>query len=432
VDYVLRFQGGRYELSGHAGLSRAEGDTAALLRIQTSSAHYFQRPDRETQRLDPTRTSLTGFTATIRGDKNAGNWLWGIQAVTESPEFETNDMGRLQSSDDLELSGDVNYRMTTPGPVFRRWRLGVSGQSAWNYDLNRTNARMQLFGSAQFANYVETQFELAYNPRTLSDDLTRGGPLMETGRFVVGELSFNSNFASPNGWRIEAEVARGEFKNQFMEIDGSLFFRPSAKWGFSIDPSWFRHQEPRQYIATIAGGPAATFGSRYVFAAVDQSVLSVQFRLNYTFTPDLTLEAYAEPFTASGRFSQYGELPAPKRSDLRQYGTDGTTITALNDRFYQISDSRFPGTFQLPNEDFNLFSLRTNAVLRWEWRRGSTLYLVWQQDRSAACTRFADPRNCPTGAAPGSLSRPGFLSDTFGVPGDNFFAIKASYWIPLR
>lgn len=431
VDWVLRFQGGRYELSGHAGLSRVEGDSAALLRIQTSSAHYFQRPDRKTERLDPTRTSLTGLTATIRGDKNAGNWLWGIQAVTESPEFETNDMGRLQSGDDLELSGDINYRMTTPGSLFRRWRLGVFGVSTWNYDGDRTSNMIELFGSAQFTNYVEANLELAYHPAATSDDLTRGGPLMGTGSSGSLELSLNSNFSNPNGWRVEAEVDRGQFSDRRTELGGGIFFRPSTKWGFSIDPSWTRERDMRQFVATIAGGAAATFGNRYVFARVDQSVLAVQLRLNYTFTPDLTFEAYAEPFTASGRYSTYGELPAPGRRDLRLYGTDGTTITALDDQTFRVTDTRIPGTFQLANEAFNLFSLRTNAVVRWEWTRGSTLYLVWQQNRSAACNYFT-PEDCPTSLRPGSSSRPGFLGDAFGVPGDNFFAIKASYWIALR
>jgi hypothetical protein len=89
----VNFQGGRYVFSGYAGMSYVDGSASSLDLIQTSSAHYFQRPDVKTQRYHAGRTSMTGFTALIRGDKNAGNWLWGIQANTESPDFETNDMG---------------------------------------------------------------------------------------------------------------------------------------------------------------------------------------------------------------------------------------------------------------------------------------------------------------------------------------------------
>lgn len=432
VDWVLRFQGGRYELTGHAGMSHVAGDPAVLRLIQTSPAHYFQRPDAESSRYDPDRTSMTGFTAMIRGDKNAGNWLWGVQLNTESPEFETNDMGRLQSGDDIEFSGDINYRMTTPGRTFRRWTLGVFTRTKWNYDWDRGDTRFVLFANAQFANYIEARLDLFHKPRDLSDDLTRGGPLMGTGDFVGMSGGFNSNFSNPNGWRVNYELARGEFGTDIAVLSGSLFFRPSANFGFSIDPQYLRHTNPRQYVGTLPGGPAVTYGSRYIFGTVDQTVLATTLRLNYTFAPDLTLEVYAQPFTASGNYSRFGELPAPRRGDLRRYGTDGTTITALSDQFHTVTDTRYGGTFEIPNPDFNVFSLRSNVVLRWEWRRGSTLYLVWQQNREGACSPFLDIRDCPTSAPPGTGSRPGFLTDVFGLPGDNFLAIKASYWIPVR
>ncbi len=433
ADWVLRFQGGRYELSGHAGVSRIEGDTAVLRAIQTNSGHYFQRPDGRHNRLDPSRTAMTGFTAALRGDKNAGNWLWGIQLNTESPGFETNDMGRLQSGDDIELSGDINYRMTDPGETVRRWQAGVFARTKWNYDWNRGDTRVQALANAQWANYWETSIEAYLAPRGLSDDLTRGGPLMQTGRFAGVSGRIASNFANPNGWRLSGELARGEFGNALDRVGASVFFRPSPRWGFSIDPSWSRRTDPRQYVGTYEGGSGASYGSRYVFARVEQSVLSAQLRLNYTFAPDLTVEAYGQPFTASGRYRGHGELPEPRRADLREYGTDQTTITLGADgAAYDVFDARNGDGFQIPNRDFNLFSLRTNLVLRWEWRPGSTLFLVWQQNRSASCTVTAEPESCPAGSAPGAPSRPGFLGDVLQLPGDDFFAIKASYWLPLR
>jgi len=69
----------------------------------------------------------------------------------------------------------------------------------------------------------------------------------------------------------------------------------------------------------------------------------------------------------------------------------------------------------LRNRDFNVQSFRSNLVLRWEYRAGSTLYLVWQQDRETEET----------------LRRRVGLNDmftSFGATGDNFFAIKASFW----
>ena len=66
-----------------------------------------------------------------------------------------------------------------------------------------------------------------------------------------------------------------------------------------------------------------------------------------------------------------------------------------------------------------MLSFRSNVVIRWEWRPGSTLYLVWSQNRFNADTR-------------GQLVRPGNLWDSVRATGDNFLAVKISYWIPVN
>ena len=63
---------------------------------------------------------------------------------------------------------------------------------------------------------------------------------------------------------------------------------------------------------------------------------------------------------------------------MRLYGTDGTTLATLAGRHRRVTDGA--ASFTLRNSDFNVQSFRSNLVLRWEWRAGSTLYLVWQQD----------------------------------------------------
>lgn len=169
-------------------------------------------------------------------------------------------------------------------------------------------------------------------------------------------------------------------------------------------------------MTTLDGGPAATFGQRYVFAFIDRSTWRAPVRLNYAITPDLTVELYAEPFAASGRYYDHGELTAAGENTLRTYGTDGTTVVVEADGSRTVTDG--PDTFSLPLLDFNFRSFRSNVVLRWEWRRGSTLFLVWQQDRSTFDTT-------------GDLVRPGSLFDAVTAAGDNFLAVKMTYWLPV-
>ena len=132
--------------------------------------------------------------------------------------------------------------------------------------------------------------------------------------------------------------------------------------------------------------------------------------------PDLTLEAYVEPFASSGRYSAHGELEAARSKYLRTYGTDGTTIQRESDGSYTVTDGS--DTFSIPNLDFNVVSFRANLVMRWEWSPGSTLFVVWQQNRSG----FEES---------GDLVGLSNLGDAFRAQGDNFFAIKLTYWIPF-
>src|SRR5690606_8281457 len=170
------------------------------------------------------------------------------------------------------------------------------------------------------------------------------------------------------------------------------------------------------YVAALGGGRAETFDTRYIFAHVDRSEVAARIRLNYTFTPNLSLETYVEPFASSGRFHSFGELRAPRSGELLTYGEDGTTIVVNEDGSRTVTADG--GSFTIAPRDFNVRSLRTNAVLRWEWRPGSTAYLVWQQNS------FAE-------RAPGDV-RPGDIFDSFISSADHYLALKVSYCLPVR
>ena len=166
-------------------------------------------------------------------------------------------------------------------------------------------------------------------------------------------------------------------------------------------------------LQTLLGGRPETYGRRYIFGVVDRTTLSAQFRVSYTFKPDVTLDVYAEPFAASGQYTGYGEMALPREMNLRMYGTDGTTIVRLPDGSHQVTDGA--STFSIANKDFNVRSYRSNVVLKWEWRVGSTLYVVWQQNRASQTDE-------------GSHVSAGDLFDSWSAPGDNIFAVKSTIW----
>jgi hypothetical protein len=193
--------------------------------------------------------------------------------------------------------------------------------------------------------------------------------------------------------------------------------RPGPRWQFSVSPFYDRVTEPQQYVSTLSGGRPVTYDNRYVFAFIDRSTASIEGRLTLTVKPDVNLDVYAEPFAASGHYYDYGELLAPGSRERLKYGTGGTTLTINPDGSQVVTDGA--ATINLRNRDFNTLSFRSNVVLRWEWRTGSTLYVVWQQDRAGT-------------EVVGTRVNVGDAFRSLTAPGPNIFLIKTSFWIPVK
>jgi hypothetical protein len=138
-------------------------------------------------------------------------------------------------------------------------------------------------------------------------------------------------------------------------------------------------------------------GTRYVFARLKQRTSAFTFRVNYTLTPDLSIQTYAEPFVSAGAYRDYKELVNGRAA-------------AYDDRYraYEYSG----------NADFNIRSFRTTNVLRWEYRPGSSLFVVWQQNRSG----FEEVGSFDFGRDFGGV---------FSAPAHNVFLVKLSYWLNM-
>lgn len=429
-DWTLRFKGGAYTLSGRAGFSYVGGSPAALQRLQESSARYFQRPDAEYVEVDPERTTMMGFSAALSAGKNAGNWLWNASLDSDSPGFETNDTGRLQNSDDIGLNANLTYRQLNPGAWFRRSRLNLSGRLGWNYGGIRRDTQLRLASSATFHSFWDVNLNLQFNPRTMSDNLTRGGPLMQTGWRTRLDGSIGNSGARVTTVRLTGALEQGEFGASFQEVGLRVSANPATMLSLSFDPSYQHRVSARQYVGRFDGGSPLTYGQRYVFARIERSQLVVRMQVNYLFSPTLSVEGYAEPFSASGRYSEFGELEHAGGRLLRVYGRAAGTTIAAEDGQYRVADTTVPGSFAFNNPNFNSLSFRSNLVLRWEWNPGSTLFLVWQQNRSEFCGGTVV--ECPNGSPPGSPATVSSFADPFKVPGDHFVAVKVTYWMPVR
>ncbi|HEY8176539.1 MAG TPA: DUF5916 domain-containing protein [Gemmatimonadaceae bacterium] len=438
-DWNLRFKGGAYSFGGFAGFSHVAGDARQISNLQRSSARYFQRPDARSYHFDSTRTSLLGATGYVFFEKATGkHWLYGTEVGFESPAFELNDLGRVSTADGKNSSASVTYRETTPGKRYRSYFVALEQDNEWNFDNVRQFGTIRSDAGMTFRNFWNLSLTAWHDFPGQDERLTRGGPLMGTPYYNVGIVSLSNASSSKTRWQGRVYYGKDAFGAVVNRLSGLLAFKPGPRWDFSISPNFLRAQNAHQYFRTRSDGRPETLGQRYIFAFIDQTTFISTLRLNYALKPDLTLEMYGEPFAASGRWDRFGELQRPRAQYLRTYGTDGTSFVKNANGGINVTDSAVtasgggPTQFTLPFSDFNVRSWRSNVVLRWEYRPGATVYVVWQQNRSAD-------------AADGDFVSFGGLVDPFRSrvgrfrfddPGvnhrlTNFFAIKLNYWLAM-
>ncbi|HLB35277.1 MAG TPA: DUF5916 domain-containing protein [Gemmatimonadales bacterium] len=417
----LRWRFGRDRFDVVAGLmgSRVEGSPEAMTETQRNSAHYFQRPDNAYALLDSSRTSLEGFAGYARIAKALGFWTWDLRYQTRSPGFEANDMGFMRRADEHSFRGETNLRWLRPGRVFRRFELETSGQVAYSYGGERGETQVSGRLNTEFANYWGLNLNGERTLASLATNLLRGG----------------AAFAEPGSWRIGGNV-RSDFRRSVWgnlggsyqvedvtgvtrtSLQGGLRFRPPGPMAVSLEGRVSREADDRQFVAT-GELPDSVYR---LFGHVDRREGSLTFRVDLALTPRMSVELYAQPFVSAGRYSALRLVADPK---ARAYAdrfdpleADRLTRPGGDTEVSVDVDRDGLGDFTFSEPDFRVVSLRTNAVLRWEFLPGSTLFLVWQQNRedrvSIGTVDFGR----------------GFL-DTFTAPGTNVLAVKVAYWVGL-
>jgi hypothetical protein len=430
VDWNVMWKDRAYRLQGNFALSSVAGDSLAILRLQRAPARYFQRPDRQdgsngifTSEYDTGLTGLRGYGGYLRMAKETGTLRWETAVNYRSPGFEVNDMALQGRVDYLWLLANVNGYWTKPTKWYRSLWLTVGGQRQQNYGGDVNDAQGHVALSVDLPNYWELFGYAQYRPEVFDERLTRGGATVRRAAQQYTEWSLESDGRKP-------VVLNGGFSRGWRDDGGSdvnlyagVRLKPRSNVQLSLSPSFYRGETPTQFVTAFADPSATAFsGRRVVFAGLTQRSLSMDTRLNVTFTPTLSLELFAQPFVSTGEYHDFKEFERPRALDKVAFGPD--RLTALRDAetgrdtLYVLDADGNPTTESVTfgNPDFNFRSLRGNAVLRWEYRPGSTLFFVWQQQRSGSelFGDFAFDRDA--GAV-------------FRQHPDNVFVIKASYWI---
>ena len=340
---------------------------------------------------------MSGYAGRVNLNRNAGVWrvnaaLWGV-----SPGFESNDVGFHSNGDRAGGHGVLMWNHPKTTRVTRGMGLWIARAFGWNFNRQLLNNQWYGCGNATLMNYWNLNACGNYTHRVFDDGLTRGGPIavnpaskgisgnMGTDSRKPVSLDFNGQHyvSKDGGWNTSANV--------------SVNFKPASALTISTGPEFSRSHGSAQYVSSLADPSAtSTFGQRYVFAAIDQTQLVLPTRVNFILSPTASLRVFMQPLLAAGAYGGFTALTAPRTFDFHDYSpVDGSGID---------------------NPDFNFKSLRVNAVFRWEFRPGSTVYVVWTQQRQD----FSHP---------GDFQLRRDAAALFSARADDVFLMKMTYWL---
>ena len=423
-DFEHRWKNREYTLTGAFSRSMIGGSLPVMLTAQRSSARYYQRPDADYLEIDPSANLLYG-SSTAFGFNKSGTWAVSATAKSVNPGFEVNDLGFMGRVDYRNFGANVNYNNNTPGKLLRGYTTGIGTNHAWNYGGDKIWTSVFTSTALNFNNLWSAYFGGEYDPSHLDDRLTRGGPLGREPTQWGSYLEIDTDTRKPVSYIIFGEHY-GDVRGGYAKTGQlGVTVRPSSSIRVTVTPTLSAFYNTIQFVSGVSDPLAArTYGGRYLFSRLFQTTVSVPTRVEWTFSPALSLQLFAQPFASAGEYKGFKQLRIPGTQEYIQYGRDsGSTITAVSESpggkvlSYTI-DPDGPGAapaFSLDNPDFRTHSLRGNAVIRWEYRPGSALFFVWQQERSDFLP------------FEGGFNTKRETRQIFGRPA-NVFLVKATYW----
>ncbi|MDO8502055.1 MAG: DUF5916 domain-containing protein [Gemmatimonadaceae bacterium] len=416
ADGVHRWANGTYALRWNIAGSDIRGSRAAITAAQRSSFRYYQRPDARHTDLDTSRTELSGWTATANFGKETGTWTyWGLASQT-SPGFDVNDLGFQFGGDNRDLRVGAGYNHTRPKGVFRDYQISATGWRRWTTggELIETFFPFVYVGATFKNNWtlMANPMNVDFSRRCIT--CLRGGPSLRTDPFhahflrITTDRRRNIAFGMEGYWN--AAFTTGPRAGSVAQ---TLYWKASETLNGSVTTRYSPSDDPYQYVTARR----ALDSTRYVLGEIHQKTVYLTNRLNWTVNPKLSFEFYAQPFVSSGSYDNFKQVVDPAAKSLANRFSPLPGFTCGNTGVCS-TDYNADGVaeFSFGRPDFRFLQLRSTAVLRWEYRPGSVLFVAWQHGRTGS-------ESNPT------FSGFGDFPDILKIRPDNTVLVKANYWV---
>ncbi|HEX8384926.1 MAG TPA: DUF5916 domain-containing protein, partial [Rubricoccaceae bacterium] len=380
LDVEHRLRGaGQWILSGVLAGSHVSGSSEAITGVQRAFPRLYQRPDAGHVSLDTTRTSLQGLTGEFALQKaNGEHWFGSVSTAFTTPGFDSNSLGYQSRADDAYVGGVLVYAQNEPRAWYRSFELVGFAQSGWNFDGDRTRTFLGGNAAVDFANFWNGRVEGSVGARTVDDRITRGGPVALNPAGVDLNATVNTDDRRPVSGYLQVYGGANEVGYHSVGTETGVSVRPASNVSVGLYPGVNVSHVTRQYVTAFDAPEAvATGGRRYVFAESEQAEFSMSTRIDWTFTSRLSLQLFARPFVSRGRYDVFKEVTAPRQLNFPTVEETGGTVVRNDDGSVLITPGDGGAAYRL-QPDFTVRALQGNAVLRWEYRPGSALFVVWQ------------------------------------------------------
>jgi len=415
LDFIHYWKEREYFITANFVGSYISGSQEAILRLQRSSARYFQRPDANHLAVDSSLSVISGTGGLIGiGKEGNSKLIAGQKIFWRSPGLDLNDIGYMREADVIGSQSMVGYRETKPGKILRSYSVVFSLDYNWDFAGVPVKGRSELETQFVFNNKWTGQVHLNRFFSARDNRLLRGGYALRTDPYHLifatlqtddsRNLSFNLQYNSAwysDGFSYLQRFAPG------------IKIRFSSQFSITSQINYEQNQDALQYVTSFGTEqqPIAILG------ALKQKTLGITIRTGFYFTPDFSLQYYGSPFISTGRYVAFRVVTDPLNESFDQrFYLFRDTETTLADGNYTLT--RGSTSYSFPNPDFTMLEFRSNFVARWEYKPGSVFYFVWTHQRN-------DYRNIFHPAMDDNMD------SLFGLYPENMFLIKLNYYFSL-
>jgi len=420
ADFTRFWKDKNYMLRTHFVYSHLLGNKKSITELQESCRRYYQRPDAEHLDVDTNATTLTGHGGSIEvGKIGGGHWQYLGFFTWRSPGLELNDMGYLRQADHIMQALWVGYRIYEPFSIFRTLNINANQWTGWDFAGTNLYKGGNINLNMQLKNYWSFGTGINRDGNHINRSELRGGPAL----LYPGDWNNWISIKSDERKKVVAEMFMfnnwGDKNNsRFFDVGIEVTYRPINALSLSVEPSYTNGRRELQYVETLDYNGE----DRYIISRLNSEVMSMDFRINFSITPELSFQYWGQPFVFAGDYSRFKRVTEPMSGEFESrfhVFTDDEVTYIANDEIYHFDENRDGITdYSMDNPNFNVFEFRSNFVARWEYVPGSTLYFVWSQgregDNNVGQFNFRDD-----------------IKDLYSIMPHNVFLIKFSYRLSL-